>query len=195
MTERLGVLAVGGGIISVIAVYVALNATATRDNAKDLLPYQTLARQLPESDQRLFKTLREGLLAAEVDRVRTAAWPEPSDLAARAIAPFASEGDGPTYRWTRFQQGAIVNYFGQPRDPSAPAWLLEIQEPEPGIRPDTAPIDEEHHRLSDGTIVHTYVWMHGYGTQIPPGFVRQPQNSGWTEVFSTPPNPTFYSRR
>jgi hypothetical protein len=99
------------------------------------------------------------------------------------------------YQWSRFQQGTIVNYFGRPRDPSAPAWLLEIQEPEPGTPPDTAPTDDEHHRLPDGTVLHTYVWMHRYGGQVPAGFVRQPQNSGWTQVFSTPPNPVFYNRR
>ena len=193
--ERAGVLALGGGIISVVAVYLALNATASRDGARDLLPYQTLARQLPEPDERLFRTLRQGLLAAEEDRVRHRAWPGPAALAARGVAPFTSEGDAATYQWSLLQQGAIVNYFGQPRDPSAPAWLLEIQEPEPGMPPDTAPIDEEHHRLSDGTRVHTYVWMHRYGGQVPVGFVRQPQNSGWTEVFTTPPNPAFYNRR
>jgi hypothetical protein len=195
MNERIGVLVVGAGIVSVVAVYLALNATSSRDTAKDLLPYQTLAAQLPEADQQVFRTLREGLLAAEVDRVRASAWPEPAALAERGVAPFTSDGGGATYQWTRLQQGAIVNYFGQPRDPAAPAWLLEIQEPEPGMRPDTAPVDEEHHRLSDGTMVHTYVWMHRFGTQIPVGFVRQPQNSGWTEVFSTPPNPVYYNRR
>ena len=193
MNERIGVLVVGAGIVSVAAVYIALNATSSRDSTKDLLPYQTLAVQLPESDQQLFRMLREGLLAAERDRVRSSSWPEPATLAQRGVAPFAS--DAVAYQWTRLQQGAIVNYFGQPRDPSAPAWLLEIQEPEPGMRPDTAPVDEEHHRLSDGTMVHTYVWMHRFGTQVPVGFVRQPQSSGWTEVFSTPPNPVYYNRR
>jgi hypothetical protein len=133
------------------------------------------------------------LLSAEGDRQRTSAWPEPAALAARNVAPFAADGSG--YEWSRLQQGSIVNYFGQPRDPSAPAWLLEVQEPEAGMLPDPAPPDEEHHRLSDGTLLHTYVWMHRYGGQVPVGFVRQPQNSGWTEVFSTPPNPVFYNRR
>lgn len=195
MNERVGVLVVGAGIVSVAAVYIALNATSSRDSTKDLLPYQTLAAELPESDQQLFRTLREGLLAAEQDRVRSSSWPEPAALAARGVAPFPSDGGGAAYQWTRLQQGAIVNYFGQPRDPSAPAWLLEIQEPEPGMRPDTAPADEEHHRLSDGTMVHTYVWMHRFGAQVPVGLVRQPQSSGWTEVFSAPPNPVYYNRR
>jgi hypothetical protein len=43
MNERVGVLVVGAGIVSVVAVYLALNATSSRDTAKDLLPYQTLA--------------------------------------------------------------------------------------------------------------------------------------------------------
>jgi hypothetical protein len=195
MNERIGVLAVGAGIVSVVAVYIAVNATSNRDTAKDLLPYQTLAAQLSASDQQLFRTLRQGLLAAEVDRARTGAWPEPEALAGRGVPPFTSGDAGAPYEWTRLQQGAIVNYFGRPRDTAAPAWLLEIQEPEPGMRPDTAPVDEEHHRLPDGTMVHTYVWMHRFGTQIPAGFVRQPQTSGWTEVFSTPPNPVYYNRR
>lgn len=193
--ERAGILVVAGGIISVIAVYLALNAAAGRDGARDLLPYQTLVGVLPESDQRLFRLLRQGLVAAEADRARSSAWPEPESLAARGVEPFVRAADGVRYEWSRLQQGAIINYFGQPRDPSAPAWLLEIQEPEPGMPPDPAPADEEHHRLRDGTMLHTYVWMHRYGGQVPVGFVRQPQNSGWTEVFSTPPNPVFYNRR
>jgi hypothetical protein len=194
--ERTGVLALAAGIISVVAVYLALNAaTGTDDAARRLLPYQTLARTLPEADQQLFTALRSGLLTAEAERARTSAWPDASALAARGIAPFSSSNDAGGYQWTRFQQGAITNYFGQPRDPSAAAWLLEIQEPEPGMLPDPAPTDDEHHRLPDGTVLHIYVWMHRFGGQVPAGFVRQPQVSGWVEVFAAPPDPAFYNRR
>ena len=193
--ERLGVAAVAGGIVSVIAVYLILNARSSHEGTANLLPYQTLVNGLPEPDQRLFRALRQGLLAAETDRQRASAWPEPASLASRGVAPFASPAAGSAYEWLRLQQGAIINYFGQPRDPSAPSWLLEIQEPEPGMPTDPAPPDEEHHRLADGTMLHTYVWMHRYGGQVPVGFVRQPQNSGWIEVFSTPPDPVFYNRR
>jgi hypothetical protein len=117
MTERAGVLVVGAGIISVVAVYLALNANAGRDSTRDLLPYQTLVRTLPESDQRLFRVLREGLLTAEADRARSAAWPEPESLAARGVAPFAKAAEGTSYEWSRLQQGAIINYFGRPNDP------------------------------------------------------------------------------
>ena len=189
-------LLVAAGIISVVAVYLALNASTGGDNAaRDLLPYQTLARSLPDTDQQLFRALRQGLLAAEAERARTAAWPEPAWLEARGVQPFAAGEGQAAYQWSRLQQGAIVNYFGQPRDPSQPAWLLEIQEPEPGMPPDPAPLDDEHHRLPDGTMIHTYVWMHRYGGQISVGFIRQPQTSGWVEVFFRPPNPAFYNRR
>ena len=67
-------------------------------------------------------------------------------------------------------------------------WLT-IQEPEPGALPDPSPNDDEHHRLPDGTTLHIYVWMHRYGGQVPAAFVPLPQNSGWIEVFSAPPNP------
>jgi len=193
--ERAGVIALAGGIISVIAVYLALNAASGGSDAKGLLPYQTLVRTIPEPDQQMFRLIRQGLLAAESDRARTSAWPDAPALAARGVAPFAASSPGGEYQWARLQQSGIINYFGQPRDPSQPAWLLEIQEPEPGLPPDPAPDDEEHHRLPDGTMLHLYVWMHRYGGDVPVGFVRQPQTSGWTQVFSAVPNPVFYKRR
>jgi len=193
--ERAGVFALAGGIISVVAVYLAVNATGGRNDSRGLLPYQTLVRTLPEPDQGVFRAIREGLLSAEAERARTKTWPEPASLAAQGVVPFAPRGERGEYEWSRSEESGIVNYFGRPRDPSQPAWLLEIQEPEPGMRPDPAPLDDQHHRLPDGTTLHIYVWMHRFGGQVPVGFVRQPQTSGWIEVFSTPPNLAFYNRR
>ena len=193
--ERGLVLAAAAGIVSVIAVYVVVNSRNADKRSTSLLPYQSLVRDLPESDQQMFRSVRQGLLTVETDRARSGAWPEPSRLARRGVAPFATSANGAEYEWSRLQQGAIVNYFAQPRDPAQPAWLIEIQEPEAGMPPDPAPPDEEHHRLPDGTMLHTYVWTHRFGAQVPVGFIRQPQNSGWMEVFSTPPNPAFYNRR
>jgi hypothetical protein len=193
--ERGLVLAAAAGIVSVIAVYAVVNGRNAGDRARTLLPYQALSRDLPEPDQQTFRSIRQGLLSAEADRARTGAWPAPPALARRGVAPFAAAAQGAEYEWSRLQQGAIINYFGQPRDPAQPAWLVEIQEPEPGMPADRAPLDEEHHRLPDGTILHTYVWTHRFGGQVQVGFIRQPQNGGWTEVFSTPPDPAFYNRR
>jgi hypothetical protein len=182
--ERFGVFALGGLIVTVIGGYLALGVvTGSRDSDRGLLPYQVLVRTLPESEQRQFRVVRQGLIRAEAERAQTSRWPDPSALAAEGMA------------WARFQQGVTVNYLGQPADPARPAWLLTIQEPDPGALPDPAPNDDEHHRLPDGTTLHIYVWMHRYGGQVPVAFVPQPQNSGWIEVFTLPPNPVLPPRR
>lgn len=186
MTERTGVVAASGIVVTLVVIYLALNATTGgTDKSRGLLPYQALAATLPESDQQQFRALRQSLLAAEAARAATSRWPEPAALAL----------PGPDYTWTRRDRGVVTNYLGLPRDPAAPAWLLEIQEPEPGTAPDPAPNDEAHHRLSDGTTLHIYVWTHRLGGQIAADFVAQPQNTGWVEVFSRVPDPTYAIRR
>jgi hypothetical protein len=185
LRERAGVFALAGVIVTLVAVYLAVNATRGESDSWRLLPYQTLAGTLPESDRQQFHALRERLLAIESERARTSRWPD----AASAALP------GAGYRWTTFARGVVTNYLGQPRDPAQPAWLLEIQEPEPGTLPDPAPNDEEHHRLPDGTTLHVYVWTHRLGGQVPTDFVAQPQNTGWVEVFTRVPNPVFAIRR
>jgi hypothetical protein len=63
------------------------------------------------------------------------------------------------------------------------------------MAPDLSPVDNEHHRLPDGTMIHLYTWMYRYGSQVTPAFVRQPYMSGWTEVFLQTPNPLATTRR
>jgi hypothetical protein len=183
--ERIGVFALAGLVVTAVVVYLALNATTGGDGDRRLLPYQALAAALPESDQQQFRALRERLLAAEAARARTSRWPDVTTLAL----------PGSDYTWTRFERGVVIDYLGRPTVPAKPAWLLEIQEPEPGTAPDPAPNDEEHHRLPDGTTLHVYVWTHRLGGQLASGFVPQPQNTGWVEVFSQVPNPVYAIRR
>jgi hypothetical protein len=192
--ERTGILTVAGLVIGAVGLYLALRTSGGPGNAeRNLLPYQALARTLTESEQQMFTAIRRGLGDAEAGRARTSRWPEPLVLAAAGVPPFATAAaDGIT--WQRFQQSATVNYLGLPEEPSAPAWLLMIQEPEPNAPPDPAPLDEEHHRLPDGTTLHIYVWMHRYGGRVAGGFVPQPQANGWTEIFSAPPNPILTTR-
>ena len=191
--ERASVLALAGLIVGGLGFYLALRVSGnSRDSQKNLLPYQVLARSLPDSEQQIFSAIRRGLLDAEAERSRLSRWPEPSLLADRGIAPFADRG---AFQWQQFQGGKTVNYLGLPADPSSSAWLLVVQEPEPNMPPDPAPLDDEHHRLPDGTTMHIYVWMHRYGGRVTPAFISQPQGEGWTEVFSVPPNPLFLPRK
>jgi hypothetical protein len=186
-----GVFVLAGLLVTAVGVYVAIRATGGAGGGdRDLLPYQALVSTLPEADQRVFGALRQGLLAAETARASASRWPDVAALAAQGVPPFAPTADeAADYRWERLEEGVTIDYEGRPVDPSRPAWLLTIQEPEPGSLPDPAPNDEQHHRLPDGTVLHVYVWMHRYGGQVPAGFVPQPQNSGWTEMFAVPPSP------
>jgi hypothetical protein len=189
--ERTSILLLAGLIVGGIGLYLALRVSGSAGtDRKDLLPYQVLARTLPDVEQQTFAAIRRGLSDAEAERAREARWPEPSALASRGIPPFA-RADGQSLQWQRFQQGKTVDYLGVPSDPSSPAWLLVLQEPEPNMPPDPAPPDDEHHRLPDGTTMHVYVWMHQYGGRIAAGFFPQPQAQGWTQVFRVPPNPLF----
>ena len=194
MHEGSSILTVTALVIGAVGLYLTLRVFGgSGDAARNLLPYQTLVRALTTPEQRMFTALRRGLPDLESERARTSRWPEPLALAAAGVPPFAtSAADG--MQWQRFQQSATVNYLGLPAEPSAPAWLLMIQEPEPNQPPDPAPLDEEHHRLPDGTTLHIYVWIHRYGGRIAAGFVPQPQTNGWTEVFTAPPNPILPTR-
>ena len=188
--ERTSILLLAALIVGGIGIYLALRVSGSgTDTQKDLLPYQVLARTLPDAEQETFGAIRRGLPDAEAERGRQARWPDPPALASRGIAPFA--GDANPLRWQQFQQGKTIDYVGIPTDPASPAWLLVLQEPEPNMPPDPAPLDDEHHKLPDGTTMHVYLWMHQYGGRVTPGFIAQPQAQGWTQVFRVAPNPLF----
>jgi hypothetical protein len=184
-------------IVAGIGAYLFLSTTdAGRDTKRNLLPYQILAGTLSDPDQSVFRFLQHSQTVAEGYRARTSRWPTVQTLAEMGVEPFAQPTAArTTLRWERVQQGGTVNYIGVPTEMSAPAWLLAIQEPDPGAPPDPAPLDEEHHRLPDGTTLHLYVWMHRDGGAVVPSFVRQPQHDGWIEVLTSPPNPVLPARR
>jgi hypothetical protein len=160
------------------------------DDARDLMPYQRLFRGLGSDDQLLFRELQEGLLEAENVRSSTRRWPAPGTLAASGIPPFADaagRGGRRLYRWQLHQEGPIVNYLGLPADRRDPAFLLLVQEPDPGVPAEGSVLggpaggagpaqgaraiagvagaagaqatDEVHHRLADGTLLHVSVWL------------------------------------
>ena len=61
------------------------------------------------------------------------------------------------------------------------------QEPDPGAPPDPAREDEEHHRLTDGTMLHVSIWTHADGVDLPARFISLPQVEGWTQLRAGPP--------
>ena len=110
-------------------------------------------------------------------------------LAADGIPPFAPDPTAKTatYRWTLLRTGAIVNYLGIPDREGPPAWLVLVQEPQPGIPPDQTFEDEEHHRLLDGTMLHVSTWAHADGIKVPSRLTTIPQAEGWTQIYAVSP--------
>jgi hypothetical protein len=183
--ETLNVLRVAAAIVVIVAAYVfrpSIGSPTTVQPQAGLLPYQRLIRDAAPADQRLFRELQEGLLEAERIRAETGHWPDVTTLEAEGIPPFAPD---PTrkveYKWTSVRQDWATNYLGVPSDPSQPAWVLVILEPEPGAPADPAPNDETHHRLPDGTTLHVSIWnMTEEKRRSGFAALRLPQNDGWT---------------
>ena len=118
-------------------------------------------RDLDATDQRLYRECLEGLTEAEDVRSRTNEWPTVEQLATRRIPPFVVDPlDRANYHWQLLRDGTLVNYVGTP-DPASkrPTLLISILEPEPGTPIDPqAYVDETHHKLRDGTVLHVSVW-------------------------------------
>jgi hypothetical protein len=190
--ERFRVLALGAAIVVMVAVYFGMRSPVSEPGR--LLPYQMLMRDLVTADQGMFNQLKQSLLDAEATRNATGRWP---DAPALSSLPNTTPGGAPshaTYAWRVETQGVITHYVGVPGpDASAPAWMIAIKEPEPGVPTDTAPNDEEHHRLMDGTVLHVSVWTHRFGAQVDRAFLPQPEGGGWTQVLVAPLNPLAQS--
>jgi hypothetical protein len=188
-TETINVIKVAAAIVVVVAAYIFRPSFGvqspdleSRQSQMGLLPYQKLIRDAPPEEQRVFRELQEGLLEAERIRAQTGHWPDVTALEAEGIPPFALD---PTqkiaYKWTSVRQEWATNYLGVPSDPSQPAWVLVILEPEPGAPADPAPNDETHHRLPDGTTLHVSIWnMPEEKRRSGFAALRLPQNEGWT---------------
>ncbi len=83
--------------------------------------------------------------------------------------------------------GTLVNYLGLPQGPDAPAWLLLVQEPEPGAPPDPAREDEEHHKLITGVMLHVSTWVRT-DARVTGRITRTPQAEGWTQLYAVGPS-------
>jgi hypothetical protein len=183
--ERVKVVALGCFIAVAIGGYVAFRSTMT---GNPLMPFQTLARDLVLADRATFTTLTERILELEAIRARTGRWPEPAAAVGLPRVGLGADGrTAPTYSWQRSERGIIVNYLARPaRGDSSAAWLVVYREPDPSTPADTAPNDEEHHRLPDGTVLHVSIWMRRFGAQVSADFLPQPEVAGWTQVLTAP---------
>jgi hypothetical protein len=170
-------------------LYLASALGGNSTTERNLLPFQALVGSRGSVEQRMFREIQEGLLEAEARRSSTGAWPAVSTLAADGVPPFAADptAKDATWTWQLARTGMSITYLGVPNRPGMPAWLVLIQEPEPGAPSDPAKDDEEHHRLLDGTTLHVSTWLHPDGDRLAASFVRLPQANGWTQLYAVGP--------
>jgi len=188
--ERVTILALAGLVVTIVAGYLVFRSSALGDAAgASLTPFQMLVRDLVGPEQLMFGRLQQAVSEAEALRAQTGRWPEPAALGGLpALLPTGDESiPSSAYKWTRTQEGFVVNYLAVPLDDdAAAAWLLRIQEPDPNTPLDVAPNDEVHHRLPDGTVLHVTIWTHRFGGRVSPAFTLQPELSGWTQLLTAP---------
>ncbi|MGC4083072.1 MAG: hypothetical protein QM736_13420 [Vicinamibacterales bacterium] len=188
-SELLSVMRVAMAVVVIVWTYVALTTgAASGAGPRNMLPFQRLVADRPFDEQRMFRELQEGLLEAEAVRAQDGSWPLPSVLADAGVPPFAPD---PTrkigYTWNLIASGGMVNYLGVADHGAAPAWLLLIQEPTPGVPPDQTFEDEEHHRLATGEMLHVSEWVHTSGNPEA-RIVRMPQAEGWLQIYAVGPS-------
>jgi hypothetical protein len=125
-------------------------------------PFERRFQELAPADQRLFRAAQEGVLEAERVRSATGRWPTAEALAREGVPPFAADPiDAARYAWQSVAGGIKVDYVGIPRSgPGRETFVIIVTEPDPGTPNDPlAQVDETHHRLADGTMIHVTFWM------------------------------------
>lgn len=153
--------AVGLALLQIAIVSaIAINASrpSKADPASGLQADEIAFAKLDADEQRLYRSSLEGLSELEDARNAKGAWPAIEELAARFVPPFAEDPlDRFGYRWTMLRDKLVVNYIGIPRDDARPTLVIAAVEPEPGAA-EVAEVDETHHKLADGTLIHVGIY-------------------------------------
>lgn len=163
----------------------AKDAAATASDS----PFDVRFQDLDGPDQRIFRLIQEGVVEAEAQRSRSKRWPTVEDLARDLIPPFAPDPiDKAGYAWSVRSADGVVNYVGAPSQQGRHTFVVLITEPPPGTPNDpNATVDEVHHRLSDGTMIHVNIFV-GPGLDesvTPVAFL--PAEAGWRRVTTVVP--------
>jgi zinc transport system substrate-binding protein len=186
-----GALVLRAAIAVVLAALFVISSRRQANVAGEvpLAPFQQRFVDLPSPLQRDYRELREGYEEAARARSKDGAWPEPERLAQDGVPPFARDGvDGRLREWRIVRDGRVALYFGETRadGKARPNLLLRVIESAPAdfeSRDPNTPSDEEHRRLTDGTLVHVTTWYRepATGPVAGDGSLR-PEMSGWTQM-------------
>ena len=159
-----------------------------RGKLEPVATYQVRFRELTSKEQRIYREMGEGLSEAERVRGEKGAWPSVARLAADGIPPFAPDPLARDLTWSLRREGSLFGYVGESGS-SGPAYLIWIQEPEPGVPgdPPNTPADEVHHPIAGGIILHVGSWIRAR-SPAPAGVPLRPWMHDWKQViFQAPP--------
>lgn len=176
--------AVAIGLVQILfwsAIGIGVSRPSRASLAAGLQADEIAFGKLDADEQRMYRRALEGLAEAEDVRAATGAWPTVEELARRGIAPFAPDPiDRANYRWRLVRDKLVVSYVGIP-SADRPALVISAIEPEPGAG-EVVDVDETHHRLPDGTMIHVGVWR-GPLRQMPAGpFAQFDFMAGWRRI-------------
>jgi hypothetical protein len=158
-------------------------------DAAGLAPYQLLFTDLAPTEQRMVRQIQEGILEQELARGDGKPWPTPEQLADDGVPPFAADPLNPKLTWVLQRDGYNIDYLGVSPDASGPAYLVLYLEPEPGVPgdpPDT-PVDETHHRLRNGVMIHASLWVRPTSPRATGAAITRPFLEGWKQILLGPP--------
>jgi hypothetical protein len=178
---------------SALVVSAQAYAPAQGSAAAPPSPFERRFQDLPFADQRTYRALAEGVVEAERIRSSTGRWPRAEELARLGIPPFAPDPlDRAGYVWTSVSGGAKADYLGTPAAGSGrESFFAVVVEPDPGTPNDPlAQVDEIHHRLGDGTMIHVTVWTGPPLGGVTEPFSLLPPEKGYRQVIAgTQPAP------
>lgn len=123
--------------------------------------WQRLSRELSPEQQQLFTRVRAALPLAEAAHT-DAGWPDTL----------------PGLDFPARKRGLVTNYLGEGE---GLRWLVLYLDPDPRLPREDAGVDDEHHRLADGTPVHVTVWTTALDAGLPDDVVAFPAAEGWVE--------------
>lgn len=126
----------------------------------DAPEWQRPVSELTAPQRAQFEALRAAMPAAELART-TGAWPE-------TLAP----------GFTRAHQGLYVNYLGEAE---GVRWLVLYIEPDPRVGSEKSVVDDEHHLLADGKMLHVTVWTQPLDAPKPLNVIAWPAAEGWVQ--------------
>lgn len=135
-----------------------------QEKPPDAPSWQRPVSELSEPQQAFYGELRAFLRKAEAERGKTKTWPPPAGVFPEGFA--------------LQQQGLYVNYSGERE---GLRWLVLLIEPDPRFPAEKVPEDDEHHLLSDGTMLHVTVWTQPLSEPRSERVTAFPAAEGWVE--------------